>query len=464
VWGRRQNPANIERLVHDALATIAEFGKPGADVGTVTDGPLADPDSRRHFATSGLRRTARHLEETSPFYGRRFASCEIRPDALTPENIRDIPVTTKPELVQRGREFRCKGVPTYLATRTTGTTGRPAEVWMSRYEMRLWPAMGALTAVLRDDLRPDDVMQVGISSRATAAIALDLATCQLVGASCRLLGVVPPTHALEALCEDRVTLLSVAPSYLGELVTAARREGYRPEDFHLRRIDVGGEVLSPSLAAAAREVFGVPHVNDLFGMTEILPVTGRTCSQGHLHHDINTGHVEHLDLETGAPAAPGALATVTVTPYYPYRECMPVFRYDTRDVVQCLSEGDLTCELSGLPGTSKVLGKADQVLRLDDGRHVTPRQVVEAVESLPTEPWPARFRAVAHGSRVSLTLPKYAVVGFGFAAALDHFSDAGLDVDLSLVDDAAAPSLRPLRCDLHETTFATRMPLAEAAS
>ena len=48
---------------------------------------------------------------------------------------------------------------------------------------------------------------------------------------------------------------------------------------------------------------------------------------------------------------------------------MPVFRYDTRDVVRVLPDTPLTCEISGLPATSKVLGKADQILRLTRGRY-----------------------------------------------------------------------------------------------
>jgi phenylacetate-CoA ligase len=295
-----------------------------------------------------------------------------------------------------------------------------------------------------------------MSSRATAAITLDVATCALVGAGCRLLGVIPPDEALDGLGEGGVTLLSATPSYLGELVTAARRRGLQPADFRLRRIDVGGECLSPSLAAAARATFGVPEVDDHFGMTEILPVTGRSCEQGHLHHDINTGHVEYLDPESGAPAAAGALANVVVTPYFPYRECTPVYRYDTRDLVRRLPEEPLTCTVSGLPATSKVLGKADQALRLGGTRVITPRELVEAVEALPTCPWPARFRAAVDDGRLRLTLPAAAVDGFGVAATVAHLAERGLDVDLDLVPDDQAVRLRPLRCDLREATFAAR--------
>lgn len=462
VWGRRISPRNVERLIGDALATLAEFGEPGDDVGALIDGPLTDPQAREEAATANLRRTARRLAATSPFYARRFAAANLVPARVDLESLRRVPVTTKKELLDQAADFRCTDVAPYLATRTTGTTGRPVEIWLSRYEMELWPAIGGLGALLRDDLRPTDMLQVHVSSRATATVSLDAATCRLIGAGCRLLGVIPPDEALDSLTDGQVTLLSSSPSYLAELLVAARRRGLGPSDFRLRRIDVGGEVLSSTVARAAQETFGAP-VNDLFGMTEVIPVTGRTCSQQHLHHDINTGLVEFLDLETGEPAAPGALASVVITPYHPYRECMPVFRYDTRDVVRRLPDEQLSCETAGLPATSKMVGKADQLLRLGPGEWVTPRQLVEAVESLPSQPWPARFRARLEGAQLRLTLPESAVAGLDMAAAREHFAAAGLDVALELVPDELATSLRHLRSDLRESTFVKPTPTATPA-
>jgi phenylacetate-coenzyme A ligase PaaK-like adenylate-forming protein len=453
VWGRRLSPANIAQLVDDALATLREFGEPGADVGELVDGPLSDPNSRREFATRGVRRTATRLAKTSPFYARRFAAADVRADKLDLASLATIPVTVKADLIGRPAEFLCSDVAKHLTTRTTGTTGRPAELWLSRYETELWPALGALAAVLRDDLRPSDIMQVNISSRATAAVQLDVAGCRLAGAGCRMLGVVPHDEALEGLVNGGSTLLSANPSYLGELVLAARRRGLGPDDFSLRRIDAAGEVLSASVAKAAKETFGVSTINDFFGMTEVLPVSGRTCSHGHLHHDINMGYVEYLDLETGEPAQPGALATVVITPFFPYRDCMPVFRYDTRDVVRVLPDEPLACEVSGLPATSPIVGKADYLLRLGQHDIVTPRQLVEAIESLPTQPWPARFHAAVHNGRLRLRLPAAAVGNLGEAATRTHLADHGLDVDLVVVGDDKATTLRPLRSDLHETTF-----------
>ena len=462
VWGRRLNAANIGRLIEDAHATMAEFGDPGDDVDSITDGPLADPVTRRELANTSIRRTATRLAAQSPFYGRRFTAAGIDARKLDVPGLAALPVTVKADLLRQSADFLCADAPRHLATRTTGTTGRPAEIWLSRYELGVWPALSALAAVLRKDLVPTDLMQVNVSSRATASVQMDVATCRLAGAGCRVLGIVPPGEALDSLGDGGVTLLATVPSYLGELVVAARKRGMGPGDFSLRRIDAGGEVLSPSLAAAACETFGVPRVNDNFAMTEVIPVTGMTCSQRHLHHDINMGCVEYLDLETGAPAEPGALATVVVTPYFPYRDCMPVFRYDTRDVVRRLPDEPLTCEAAVLPAVGGVLGKADQLLRTGS-EVVTPRQLTEAIEALPSQPWPARYRArLDEGGKTVLTLPEHAIEGIGHVGAVEHFAGHGLDVDLGLVPDEEATALRPLRCDLRETTFVARPALIGA--
>jgi phenylacetate-CoA ligase len=455
VWGRRLSPANIGRLVDDVLATIAEFGELGTDAQEILGEPVGDPAARQEAATRGLRRTARRLAAQSAFYGPRFAAAGADPAKLDVDGLRAIPVTTKRDLTEHPEDFRCADAPAYLATRTTGSTGHPAEIWLSRYEMELLPAMGALSSVLRGELRPGDVMQVSISSRATAATHLTSASCRLAGAGCRPLGMVPPDHGLDALADGAATILFTYPSYLAELVNAARRRGMGPGDFRLRRVTVGGEMLSPSLAQAACQTLGVPRVEDPYSMTEAIPVSGRTCRQRHLHHDTNVGMTELLDLETGEPAEPGALGTLVITPYFPYRDCMPVFRYDTRDVARRVADEALDCELAGVPATSLVLAKAEHLLRLETGEIVTPRQLTDAIEALPTEPWPARYRAGGDGGRVHLTLPEAAVAGYGQAAAQRHFAEAGLDTTLTIVGDDEAAALRNVRSDLRETTFVT---------
>ena len=166
--------------------------------------------------------------------------------------------------------------------------------------------------------------------------------------------------------------------------------------------------------------------------------------------------VEVVDLHTGAPVGAGQLGTVVITPYYPYRECMPVFRYDTRDIVRRLPDAALTCELAGVPATSRILGKADHLLRVGD-EVVTLRDLVEVLEGLPIQRWPSRFGAAVDDTTVQLRLPGDVLASTSASELRRRFADRGVEVDVSTVLDArAGVHIRPLRADLLETTFAGR--------
>jgi phenylacetate-coenzyme A ligase PaaK-like adenylate-forming protein len=450
VVGRRIDPRNVQRLVGDALATLEVHGAPGDDVHELLDGPFADPATRKDFQDRVLRRTVRRIARVSPYYEAVFKAMDADPRELGIDTIDRVPVTTKQQLIEHSRDLVARGSVPCAATRTTGTTGRPAEVWLSRYELDLWPALAALSGVLRDEIGPRDWMQINISSRATAAVQQSLAVCRLTGARASVLGLISPEDSLAHLGGDGPTLLSTYPSYLAQLVTAARRRGLGPDDFRLRRIDCGGEILSPALSAAAAQTFGA-HVNETFQMTEILPVSGRVCSEAHLHHDLNMGFVEVVSMDGTRRAHPGELGTVVVTPYYPYRECMPLLRYDTRDVVRCLDDGPLACELSGIPATSAILGKADHVLQAGPDA-ITPRQVIEAVESAVA--WPARAEFFVSDSGVDLVLAEELVNGRTVAEVEARLAAAGLRARVRGVVPARSLRSRPVRADLVENTFA----------
>jgi phenylacetate-coenzyme A ligase PaaK-like adenylate-forming protein len=460
VNGRRIKPQVIQRLVADADATLREFGSPGDDVNQLLDGPFADPEMRTHFQTQGIRRTVRRLAAQSPYYSARFAEAGIDTKKVDLDAITNVPLTTKADLVGQSAQFICRDSSPYLSTRTTGTTGKPAEIWMSRYEAELWPAMAALSGLLRNEINHSDCLQINLSSRATAAVQHDLEVCRLVGARSRALGLISLDHSIDSLLDDSggscPTILGTYPSYLARLVTRARQRGLGPKDFSLRRIDLAGELLSTAVASAAHEAFGV-RPSDTFAMTEVLPVSGRTCEQGHLHLDLNMGLVEVIAMDGRGPVEPGELGTMVVTPFFPYRDCMPVFRYDTRDVVRRLSDEPLTCNLAGVPALSHILGKASQVLSLADGV-VTPRDIVEVVEQLPARPWPAQYRAEVSGDgRLGLTLPPSAMEGTTTTDVARMFEVRGVACTVEVAEDDSP--LRHVRADLAETTFtADRVP------
>src|SRR6201996_1534997 len=89
--GRRLDPRNVARLVDDVLATLAEFGEPGADVAGLIGGPVGNPAARLAGAHRSLRRTACRLAAQSPFYARRFSSAHADPAKLDVAGLRAIP-------------------------------------------------------------------------------------------------------------------------------------------------------------------------------------------------------------------------------------------------------------------------------------------------------------------------------------------------------------------------------------
>jgi len=121
-----------------------------------------------------------------------------------------------------------------------------------------------------------------------------------------------------------------------------------------------------------------------------------------------------------------------------------------------LPDGPLECDLAGTPATSLVLGKAEWLPRGEESgpamtaRNVTTRDLVEALEALPTRPWPARFR-VEPG--MTLTLPESTVEGLGVDEVARRLADRGLDLRIKLVPDDEAQTLRRVRADLIESTF-----------
>lgn len=456
VLGHRFSVPAVQRLVRDALSTLEEFGSPGDDVGELLGGPYADPNMRASLQARALQRTSRHMVARSSYYRDRFAAAGVDPARVTPDTLPHLPVMTRAELVSRQRDLLCARP--YLSTRSTGTTGRPVEVWLSRHEMALWPALIALSLVLRGELTPDDHVQLSISSRATAAIQEDVELCRLVGARCSVVGLVPPAEALDRLCHGSVTVLNTYPSYLGALVTAARERGLGPADFALHTVNAGGEVMSAALVEAAEVTFGT-RVSDTFGATELLPVGGRSCTSRHLHVDPNMGYAEVADLSTGRPVGPGQLGTLVVTPYHPYRECQPVLRYDTRDLVRVPPAGEPPCELAAVPAVSHILGKARDLLATAAGP-VTPRQLVEVMDGLPGARWPVRFAAAAAGGRVRVTVPVGHAGGLSAGELGDRFAAHGIEAEVVLAPlaDSDAERLRPLRCDLVEQTFTRTAP------
>lgn len=464
VRGRPFAPWALDRIVEALRATRHEFGAPGPGADDLLGGPRLDEDTLRAVQLRCFRTQAVRGARETPYYGRLFARLGLDPARLRYEDVARIPLTPKDAVRDDPDAFvRCTARPTFRTT-TTGTTGQPTSVCFSEREMQASAALGAIGLLTHGHIGAEDVVQISTSARATLGNTCFAGGCTRIGALWYLAGLVDPALALALLAEERriagkkprASVLNTYPSYLGQLVECGLRQGYRPADFGLECILIGGEVVTEGLKARCQELFGPVQFVQGYAMTETWPFSGLRCPQGHLHFDATQGLLEVLDPETGAAALPGKVGTIVATPFPPYRDATVMLRFDTEDMVRTPSERP-TCRLRHLPATSDLLGKRRLCVRHEVG-WTCPRDVLEALEAAAAVPLPARcgFWSVPGGVAVEVVARADSPdVRRALAVGLE---ERGVPLrELHIVEEPSR--LRrplPLRCDLRETSFAPR--------
>ena len=417
-FGRPFASRSLDRLVDAVLATYHEFGAIAPDGAELLGGPALDEQTRREMQLRRFRAQAVRAARETPYYQELFGRIALDPARLRAEDIARVPPTPKAALRDDPDAFVCRSAQPVFRTTTTGTTGRPTSVCFSRREMHAYVALAAISHLTHGVVTPEDIVLVSSSARATLGNTCFMGACERIGAQVTLGGLVDPELTLALLAEprrlsgkkSRASVLSIYPSYLGQLVTAGLDLGYGPSDFGLERILVGGEIVTAGLKARCQRLFGPATFVESYGMTEPWPFGGAVCEQGHLHFEPIQGLLEVLDPDTGAPARPGEIGTLVLTPFPPFRETTIVLRYDTQDAVRALA-GPPTCELRQMPATGNLLGKLRHAVRCDAG-WVFPRDALEALEaarsgsawatccSRPYSRWScARRSALARGGR-----------------------------------------------------------------
>ncbi|WNI20492.1 phenylacetate--CoA ligase family protein [Streptomyces sp. ITFR-16] len=463
---RRIRPQDLERIARDLVATLAEFGEPGADSALLPgQAGAVDPAVRRTVTERSLRATARAAARHTAYYRRTFDTLGLDPRTLTPETWDQVPVTPKTALRGLPAAFVSAASSPALMALTTGTSGTPTTVWYSRAEVEIAVAMSTVSAVLGMGLRPRHTVAYAGCSRATLPLLNVEESVTRIGAAFVQIGTVEPAVALNRLAAPlglrgkapQITHLTVSASYLAALVEEAEQSGWRAADFGLESIGVGGEPLSDPLRERAAAALG-GTLSTSYMMTETVPSGGTPCTEGHLHHTTEFGHLEVLDPVTHAPTRPGAVGIIVQTPYVPYRDCTLLLRYATGDLVR-LPENAVGCELGHLPATSPVLGRWSGPLSVE----VPTRSVLNLLEAEPEIPLPARYALVDGPSGPRLHVLVRRSPATGLLGRLEERATAqGLALDAVVLHDdpASMPATGPVRADLREQTFEPARPAA----
>ncbi len=289
-----------------------------------------------------------------------------------PDDLQRWPLMTKHDLRREPMRFvaedrdprRC------FVDRTSGTSGTPLSIYMSRRDVREWYALYEArlrrwNGVSRHErwtmtggqlVVPLERTEPPYWVRNHALHQLYLSTMHISEAS--------TAEYAGALRTFRPTHMIGYPSSVSLLARAANEQSIELPT--LRVFLSNAEALSPGAREAIGAAFGCP-VRDTYGMGEAA-VGATECANGSMHLWQDGGLVEVLD-EGGQPVAPGDTGELVVTGFR--NATMPLIRYRTGDRGRLVGPDEPPCPCGRVgPRLAEIEGRTNDLLVTADGRKV----------------------------------------------------------------------------------------------
>jgi phenylacetate-CoA ligase len=224
----------------------------------------------------------------------------------------------------------------------------------------------------------------------------DHMTLEETGACVVPFGVANTKLLLETIEDLAITAISCTPSYPALLETLLRATGKDPRDLNLRLGLFGGEAGLDNIEfrAAMENIWGFAARNANYGMSEILSNFASQCEHNtDLHfHGSDAIYVEILDAGGNSqPIREGATGELVCT--HLAKQCQPLVRFKTRDVVTVTGTGECACGRTAW--RFRVTGRTDDMFNVR-GINVFPSAVQKGVVSRP-DIASGQFRIVLEG-------------------------------------------------------------------
>ena len=376
----------------------------------------ATPDETFRVDAAAWDRQFHRLREGSSFYASKFREAGAGSSFVALTELSRLPFTTKAELKQAMDENPPFGTNLCVdpdqvkrVYQTSGTSGTPSVLALTRADMEMWTVMGTRT-----------YYATGIHDHSSVLTTFGAGPFVAGHTHFVLLRIGARTIPVGPGDTDRVvfglragladTLLSTASfaQYLANRLEASplpsRGEGQgEGRNSALTHVVTGGEPGGgiPAIRDHIQRVLGVT-VTEVMGIGDIAPSLFGECVHQQGMHFCGMGHVwvELIDPETRQPmeietGAVGELAYTTLT-----REAMPVVRFLGGDVVRI--EGT-SCECGRTSFRQRVLGRRDDMF-IVRGVNVYPSAVLAIVGDFRPRVT-GRARVVREGHETTIVPP-----------------------------------------------------------
>jgi phenylacetate-CoA ligase len=317
-------------------------------------------DKLKKIQLEGLKWTVGHVYNNSPFYRKKLDSAGIKPeDIRSLDDIQHLPLTDKDDL-QKEYPFPLRSVPFEDIVRihaSSGTTGKRKVLCYTQKDVDVWADIFARCYETAGLTRKDRVQIAVGYGLWTAGVGFQ-AGCERFGAMAVPLG---PANA-DMHCEmlvDMETTVFCSTASMALLMAEEIHKRDLLSKIKVKKIILGAERHSDAMRARIKELMGVDHVFDIYGLTELYgPGTGLDC---HLHNGIHywADHFifEILDPVSLKPVSAGQQGELVVTTLR--KEGSPLIRYRTYDVTRIM---DQACPCgSPFPMHDRILGRTDDM-------------------------------------------------------------------------------------------------------
>ena len=328
-----------------------------------------------------IRMIVRHAAARVPFYRDTFAHAGVRADAICcAADLPTLPVARRDDLLSAGVEgFLSVGAEKrgLVCRHTTGTTGTPINIYMTRAET-LFRTLTLLDAIRRNVPLPFAFTMVDVGPERKDRSTRDaqhIGPVQVV----RLFRSLPVSEHVARIQGIRPTLVEGRPSMLWQLACALEAEGVVPA--RPRLVISYAEVLYPHVRVLLERVFGC-RVVDYYNCEEAGNLAWECPDHpGTMHPNPATAHLEVVDAD-GQPTPRGVEGSVVITNLF--NSTMPFIRYAMGDRAMLLEPGCCSCGFDGA-AMRLVDGRDEDFFVLPDGREISPRVIYNIVNTaLPT--------------------------------------------------------------------------------
>jgi len=365
-------------------------------------------EETRRLSVVAWERQFRRIRESSPFYARKFREAGVGSSFVSLADLTQLPFTTKEELKQAldedppfGSNLCVTPDQVKRVYQTSGTSGVPSVLGLTRGDMETWTVMGTRTYYATGIHEHSSVL----TTFGAGPFVAGHTHFVLLRIGARSVPVAPgdTERVLFGLRSGLADTLLATASFAQYLANRLEKEGAERTATPLMHVVTGGEPGGgiPAIRDHIERVLGVT-VTEVMGIGDIAPSLFGECPHQQGMHFCGSGHIwvelidpdsrEPMEIETGAV---GELVYTALT-----REAMPVVRFLGGDIARI--EGT-SCECGRTSFRQRVIGRRDDMF-IVRGVNVYPTAILAVVGDFRPRVT-GRARVVRSGPETSIEPP-----------------------------------------------------------